>query len=62
MLNQKELISLKKGDVVKHFLLIKKCDIRTAKSNKQYLSLELSDRPLPFQAMFGKILTLFLKK
>ena len=44
MLNQKELISLKKGDIVKHFLLVKKCDIRTSKSNKQYLSLELADK------------------
>ncbi|MFZ0452400.1 MAG: HD domain-containing protein [Ignavibacteriaceae bacterium] len=44
MLNQKELIALKKGDIVKHFLLVKKCDIRTAKSNKQYLSLELADK------------------
>ena len=44
MLDQKDLITLKKGDIVKHFFLVKKCDIRTAKSNKQYLSLELADK------------------
>lgn len=44
MINQKELISLKKGDIIKHFLLVRKCDVRTSKSNKQYLSLELADK------------------
>ena len=44
MLNQKDLIDLKKGDIVKHFLLVKKCDVRTSKSNKPYLSLELADK------------------
>jgi 3'-5' exoribonuclease len=43
MLNQKDLISLKKGDNVKHFLLIRKCEMRTTRAGKPYLSLEFSD-------------------
>jgi 3'-5' exoribonuclease len=44
MLNQKELSSLLKGDVVDHYLLIKKFEIRLTRQNKQYLNIELGDK------------------
>lgn len=44
MLNQKELVKLVKGDAVNHFLIIRKCEVKVSKANKQYLSLELGDR------------------
>ncbi len=44
MLNQKELSSLSKGDIVDHFLLIKKFEIRLTRQNKQYLNIELGDK------------------
>jgi 3'-5' exoribonuclease len=44
MLDQVELILLKKGDPVNHYLLLKKCEIRTTKTNKKYLTIELGDR------------------
>jgi 3'-5' exoribonuclease len=46
MINQVDLITLKKGDPVHHFLLLKKSDIRNTKMNKQFLSLELSDKSM----------------
>uniref|UniRef100_A0A7V3E5L5 HD domain-containing protein n=1 Tax=Ignavibacterium album TaxID=591197 RepID=A0A7V3E5L5_9BACT len=50
MLNQSELASLSKGDSVDHFLLVKKCDLRLTKQNKEYLSLELADKTLSVQS------------
>jgi 3'-5' exoribonuclease len=44
MLNQTDLATLKKGDPVNHFLLLKKSELRLTKQNKQYLSLELGDK------------------
>ncbi len=44
MLDQKDLVLLEKGGPVNHFLLLKKCEIRLTKSNKQYLFLELGDK------------------
>lgn len=44
MVNQKELSSLSKGDVVDHYLLIKKFEIRLTRQNKQYLNIELGDK------------------
>ena len=46
MLSQKDLLALNKGDVVDHFLMIRKCELRTAKNNKQFLALELADKSL----------------
>lgn len=43
MLNQKELISLKKGENVSHFLLVTKCDLRSTRQSKSYLSMEFCD-------------------
>jgi 3'-5' exoribonuclease len=44
MVNQKNIIELKKGDVIDHFFLVKKCELRTTKNNKSFLTLELSDK------------------
>lgn len=44
MLNQTDLSTLKKGDQVLHFLLIRKCEIRLTKNGKEYLALELGDK------------------
>lgn len=44
MLNQTELVSLKKGDEIDHYLLIRKIEIKTARNGSDYLSLELGDR------------------
>lgn len=43
MLGQTDLKNLNKGDIINHFLLVKKCEIRLTKTNKEYLYLELSD-------------------
>jgi 3'-5' exoribonuclease len=50
MLNQTELIILRKGDLINHYLLLKKCEIKLTKSNKQYLYLELADKTLSLSA------------
>jgi len=44
MLNQNDLSSLHKGDILNHFLLIKKLDQRTTKQGKPYLFIELMDK------------------
>ncbi|MDO8549871.1 MAG: HD domain-containing protein [Ignavibacteria bacterium] len=44
MLNQKDLSLLLKGDVVDHYLLIRKFEVRLSRQNKQYLNMELGDR------------------
>jgi 3'-5' exoribonuclease len=44
MLNQKNLLSLLKGEAVDHFLLIRKFELRLTKQNKQYLNMELGDK------------------
>ncbi|MCX6152137.1 MAG: HD domain-containing protein [Ignavibacteriales bacterium] len=41
--NQTELSKLSKGESVNHFLLVKKCEVKTGKNIKNYLSLELGD-------------------
>jgi 3'-5' exoribonuclease len=44
MLNQKDLILLKKDDEIDHFLIVRKCEIRVTKTSKNYLSLSLGDK------------------
>jgi len=44
MLNQKDLSALSKGDIVDHYLLIKKLEVRLTRQNKQYLNMELGDK------------------
>jgi 3'-5' exoribonuclease len=41
---QRELKELIKGDSLNHFLLVKKSELRTTKTKKEYLSLELGDQ------------------
>ncbi len=50
MLNQTDLITLKKGDNLNHFFVIRKSEIRLTKANKQFLSLELGDQTLTVNA------------
>lgn len=50
MISQAELNSLSKGEAVDHFLLVRKCEIRLTKSNKEYLSLELGDKSTTLSA------------
>src|ERR1017187_3528518 len=50
MLNQKDLVMVQKGDMINHFLLLKKCEIKLTKSNKQYLYLELADKTMSLSA------------
>ena len=61
MFNQTDLILLQKGDSVNHYLLLKKCEIKLSKSNKQYLSLELADKTLSLSSNvwdnFSQLLT-----
>jgi len=42
-MKQKDLNDLKKGEEVNHFLLVKKCEIKTGRNVKSYLNLELGD-------------------
>lgn len=44
MLNQKSISELKKDDVIEHYFLVKKCECRVTKQNKNYLTLELGDK------------------
>jgi len=61
MLKQTELFKLSKGEQVDHFLLVKKCELKTGKTQKQYLSLELADRTLVVQAfMWDDFYNVFL--
>jgi 3'-5' exoribonuclease len=44
MLEQKDLILLRKDDKVDHYLLVKKCELRNSKNNKPYFFLTLGDK------------------
>lgn len=50
MLNQVELLQLKKGDKIDHYLMIKKFDARSTKTGKDFLSLELGDKSVSVAA------------
>ncbi len=50
MVDQSELIKLKKGDTVNHFLLLKKSELKLTKQGKQYLNLELGDKSITLSA------------
>ncbi len=43
MIHQTEIMQFKKGDLVDHFLLLRKAEQRITKANKQFISLELGD-------------------
>lgn len=44
MPSQAEINTLKRGDIVDHFFILKKTEIRVTRSNKKYLLLELGDK------------------
>lgn len=46
MLRQSDLITLNKGNAIDHFLMVRKCELRTSKTNKQFLALELADKSI----------------
>jgi 3'-5' exoribonuclease len=50
MLNQKDLILLKKDDKIDHYLIVRKCEVRTSKTNKPYYSLTLGDKTCSLSA------------
>ena len=50
MLNQIELIELKKGDPINHFLMIKRFEARSTKAGKDFISLELGDKSVSVAA------------
>jgi 3'-5' exoribonuclease len=50
MINQKDLNLIQRGEKIDHFLLLKKCEIKLTKANKQYLFLELGDRSITLSA------------
>lgn len=50
MLDQPELALLSKGDIINHFLLVKRSDLRLTKQNKEYIALELGDKSLSVQS------------
>ena len=50
MLNQKELSTLSRGDAVDHFLIIRKLELRTTKTNRQYLTMDLGDKSYALNA------------
>ncbi|MDP4174481.1 MAG: HD domain-containing protein [Bacteroidota bacterium] len=50
MLTQKALSKISKGEIIDHFLILKKCDVKTTKANKPYLNLELADQYSSVQA------------
>ncbi|HEX2963850.1 MAG: HD domain-containing protein [Ignavibacteria bacterium] len=55
MLNQKALSKLVKGDSVLHFLLLKRCELKTsANGQKQFLLLEVGDQSASFAAFMWR--------
>jgi 3'-5' exoribonuclease len=62
MLSQSDLITLNKGDSIDHFLIIRKCELRTSKTNKQFLALELADKSISLNSnMFEGFEEIFTK-
>jgi 3'-5' exoribonuclease len=50
MINQKELHLIERGEKIDLFLLVRKCEIKLTKANKQFLFLELGDKSLTLNA------------
>ena len=44
MLNQSDLTELIKGNIIDHFLMIRKIEVRNTKAGKKFLSMELGDK------------------
>ena len=62
MLSQSDIITLNKGDVFDHFLIVRKCELRTSKTNKQFLALELADKSISLNSnMFESFEEIYTK-
>jgi 3'-5' exoribonuclease len=62
MLKQSDIISLNKGEAIDHFLMIRKCELRTSKTNKQFLVLELADKSISLNSnMFESFEEIYTK-
>lgn len=62
MLSQSDIITLNKGDALDHFLIVKKCELRTSKTNKQFLALELADKSISLNSnMFESFEEIYTK-
>ncbi|OGU83812.1 MAG: hydrolase, partial [Ignavibacteria bacterium RBG_16_35_7] len=62
MLSQPDIITLSKGDAVDHFLIVRKCELRTSKTNKQFLALELADKSISLNSnMFESFEEIYTK-
>ena len=62
MLSQSDIVTLNKGDTIDHFLIIRKCELRTSKTNKQFLALELADKSISLNSnMFESFEEIFTK-
>lgn len=49
MLKQSELITLNAGDKISHFVLLNKLELKTARNNKPYLNITVSDKSASIQ-------------
>lgn len=61
MINQKELNLIEKGERIDHFLLLRKCEVKLTKANKQYLFLELGDKSITLAANLWEDFDFFYK-
>ena len=62
MLSQSDILTLIKGDVIDHYLIVRKCELRTSKTNKQFLALELGDKSISLNSnMFESFEEIFSK-
>ena len=62
MLSQSDILTLIKGDVIDHYLIVRKCELRTSKTNKQFLALELGDKSTSLNSnMFESFEEIFSK-
>jgi 3'-5' exoribonuclease len=62
MLKQPDIITLNKGDAIDHFLIIRKCELRISKTNKQFLVLELADKSISLNSnMFESFEEIYTK-
>lgn len=62
MLIQKELKEISKGDLLEHYLLIKKCEVRQTKAGKNFFSLELGDKTSSINANMWESFEYFAAK
>jgi len=59
---QTDLAVLKKGEQVDHFLMIRRCEVKSTKANKQFVSLELGDKSISLPANLWENFTSILSE